>query len=446
MGIGALNSAIYKRGYTTPRMEEVWSERALVGAIFDVEAGLAEAQATLGIVPEQAAQAIREAAQPSDELIEDVSRGKVGNPLVAVLDALRARVSDDARGWIHFGATTQDILDTARALQISRSTDILLDELDQLIGVLANLAEEHAATPMVARTNGQHALPTTLGMRFVRWLAELRRNRERLTQMRPRVEIIQFSGAAGTYASLGEDGPRTARALAESLNLGYEPYPWHAAGDVMAEIACTTAIYAQTLGKIAEDLFTMQRTDMAEAHETMDAHSSGSSTMPQKLNPFTTMKASVSARLVAGMASTILTQPPAADERDHRQSEVQRDLIPQIFLATEGAASKLTALFGRLRFNTESLRANLNHEGVLLMSEGIMMALAPRLGQEGAHDLLQEFASEARENGTSLQDFLAERPEVAEKIKGIDISELTQPENYTGLSRELSMEAAQPNK
>ena len=191
--------------------------------------------------------------------------------MVAVLDALRARVSDDARRVDPLRCNHSGYSGHRESAPDLESTDILLDELDQLIGVLANLAEEHAATPMVARTNGQHALPTTLGMRFVRWLAELRRNRERLTQMRPRVEIIQFSGAAGTYASLGEDGPRTARALAESLNLGYEPYPWHAAGDVMAEIACTTAIYAQTLGKIAEDLFTMQRTDMAEAHETMDA-------------------------------------------------------------------------------------------------------------------------------------------------------------------------------
>ncbi|MGO1591844.1 MAG: lyase family protein [Ancrocorticia sp.] len=444
MGIGALNSAIYKRGYTTPRMEDVWSEGSLVGAIFDVEAGLAKAQADLGILPEAAAQMIREAAVPSDDLIADVSRGKVGNPLVAVLDALRARVPDDARRWVHYGATTQDILDTARALQIQRSATILLDELDELISAVAQLAETHAETLMVARTNGQHALPTTLGMRFARWLAELRRDRERLVQMRPRTEIIQFSGAAGTYASLGDDGPRTAQVLAEQLGLTYEPLPWHAAGDIMAEVACTTAIYAQSLGKIAEDLFAMQRTDIGEAHESMDAHSSGSSTMPQKLNPFTTMKASVSARLVAGMASTVLTQAPAADERDHRQSEVQRDLIPQIFVATEGASAKLLGLLGRLHFDRDALRANLDQEGVLLMTEGIMMALAPRLGQEGAHDLLQAFAQEHRATGVGLEEFLAERPEVLDKIEGIDITALSQPENYTGLSARLSREAAGP--
>ncbi len=446
MGIGALNSKIYKRGYTTPQMEAVWAERALVGRIFEVEATLAEVQARIGLVPEEAAAQIRESARLSDDLIADVESGKVGNPLVAVLDALRSRVPADSRGWVHYGATTQDVLDTARALQIKQSTSLLLEEIDRLIARLERLAQDHAATLMVARTNGQHALPTTLGTRFARWLAELRRSRERLIQMRPRTEIIQFSGAAGTYASLGENGPRVAHGLADSLGLTFEPVPWHAAADVMTELACATAIYGQTLAKIAEDLFDMQQTDTGEAHEVMDAHASGSSTMPQKLNPFSTMKMSVGARLAAGMAATLLTQPPASYERDHRVSEVQRDLVPQIFVAVEGASAKLIGLLDRLHFEDDALRANVGKEGVLLMSEGIMMTLAPRLGQEGAHDLLQEFAREHRATGIELADFLAARPDINDKIEGIDIDAISRPEAYIGLSEGMSRQAAEADQ
>lgn len=446
MGIGALNSQIYKRGYVTEEMEAIWTERALVARIFDVEATLARVQSDLGIVPADAARRIRETAKLSDDLIADVESGKVGNPLVAVLDALRSRVPEECRGWVHYGATTQDVLDTARALQIQRSTELMLAEVEQLIGQVSELSQQHASTLMVARTNGQHALPTTLGMRFARWLAELRRSRSRLIDMRGRTELIQFSGAAGTYASLGDDGPRVSRGLAKALGLVFEPIPWHAAADVMAEVASTVAIHGQTLAKIAEDLFDMQQTDTGEAHEAMDAHSSGSSTMPQKLNPFTTMKTSVGARLAAGMAATVLTQPPASYERDHRQSEVQRDLIPQIYVAVEGASAKLIDLLGRIHFETEALRHNLDHEGVLLMTEGIMMALAPRLGQEGAHDLLQTFAAAHRSTGVSLDDFIAARPDIAGRIEGIDIAGLSQPQAYIGLSERISRQVSGPER
>ncbi|AXE40054.1 lyase family protein [Acidipropionibacterium virtanenii] len=446
MGIGALNSQIYKRGYVTEEMEAIWTERALVARIFDVEATLARVQSDLGIVPADAARRIRETAKLSDDLIADVESGKVGNPLVAVLDALRSRVPEECRGWVHYGATTQDVLDTARALQIQRSTELMLAEVEQLIGQVSELSQQHASTLMVARTNGQHALPTTLGMRFARWLAELRRSRSRLIDMRGRTELIQFSGAAGTYASLGDDGPRVSRGLAKALGLVFEPIPWHAAADVMAEVASTVAIHGQTLAKIAEDLFDMQQTDTGEAHEAVDAHSSGSSTMPQKLNPFTTMKTSVGARLAAGMAATVLTQPPASYERDHRQSEVQRDLIPQIYVAVEGASAKLIDLLGRIHFETEALRHNLDHEGVLLMTEGIMMALAPRLGQEGAHDLLQTFAAAHRSTGVSLDDFIAARPDIAGRIEGIDIAGLSQPQAYIGLSERISRQVSGPER
>ncbi|WP_235750679.1 lyase family protein [Nigerium massiliense] len=432
---------IYKRAYTTPTMEALWDERALLEAIVEVERALAGVEAELGLIPHKAADEIGAAAL-SDAFMQRLAQGQVGNPLVGVLDALRAEVSEGGRAWIHYGATTQDILDTARALQIRGGTELLIAEADALADAVADLAERYATTPAVARTNGQHALPTTLGTRFARWLAEIERNRERLAGMRLRTERIQFSGAAGTYASLGEAGPRVADHLAAALGLRYEYQPWHASNDTMSELACTVAIWGQSLAKLAEDLFDMQRTDFGEAREDTDRHSSGSSTMPQKVNPFATMKIEVGGRLAAGMAATILMQPPASLERDHRLSEVQRDLIPQLFVAVEGSCAHMLELLPRVRFDEAALQRNLNAEGVLLLTESIMMELAPIIGRDVAHDLLQEFAQVHRESGVTLEDFIATRPEAA-PLSGVDFHALSEPSSASGLSAKLARDAAQ---
>ena len=243
MPVGALNSYISKKGYVTWDFEQIWLEPSQVQNIVTVEVTLAQVQAKLGMVPADAAQHIAHYSTISDELVEKVASGKVGNPLVAALDALRSEIPEDYRGWVHFGATSQDILDTARALQIKSSLDWLEQQLSDLDACISKLAEAHADTLMVARTNGQHALPTTLGMRFARWLAELRRSRRRLADVRPRAQLIQFSGAAGTYASMGELGTDVAKNMAKELDLTYEPIPWHASRDSITELCCSCLLY-----------------------------------------------------------------------------------------------------------------------------------------------------------------------------------------------------------
>lgn len=442
MAFGVMESALSKKGYVTASMERLWAESATVQGWFDVEAALAATQADLGVIPAAAAVDIARAARVTDELMDRITGGQAGNSLVMGLDALRANTPEASRAWVHFGATTQDILDTGRSLQIKRSLDLIVDELDELTSAVGDLAEAHAATLMVARTNGQHAVPTTLGMRMARWLAELRRSRARLDAVRDRALMVQFSGAAGTYASMGEVKTRVAEGVASRLGLVFEPIPWHASRDGLVELCCTLAIYGQSLAKIAEDLFDMQRTDLSEAAEALDPHLSGSSTMPQKRNPFATMKISVAARMAAGAAATVLMQPPGSYERDHRQLEVERDALPRIFAAVEGATAKLIGLLPRLSFDTERLAANAAAEGVLLVSEGIMMALAPHVGHEAAHDLLQEFSAEHRANGVSLSEFIAARPAVADAVSTVDLVAISLPESYTGLSEEISIAAA----
>lgn len=441
MGIGALNSSFQKKGHVTADMEAHWEEAQLIRKIFAVEAAMARTQGHMGIIPQEAAEAISDNAVASDELIEKAQSGGVGNLSVAVLDALRDAIPEDQRGWVHFGATTQDILDTARALQIKAATDLILERLNAVIAATANLAHEHARTLMVARTNGQYALPTTLGTRFARWNAELRRSRERLEAMRERTEQIQFTGAVGTLASFGEQGPELSRRLAKELELVYQPVSWHASSDTMTELASTVATLGQSLAKIAEDLFAMQQSDLVEAREDMDAHTSGSSTMPQKLNPFATMKISVGASMACGMAANMLTQAPATFERDHRQSEIHRNLIPQIFVAVDGALEKLDQLFPRLRFDAQALEDNVKSAGVSLMTEGIMMELAPHIGHSAAHDVLQEFARDNRENGTCLEEFCAAHPKLAGLTEKLDLESLTNPANYIGQAVEIAESA-----
>lgn len=436
MAFGAFDSRITRKGYVTPEMDRIWEERATVQAWYDVEAALARTQTRLGTVPAGTGERVTTQARATDAVMDHIFGGRAGNPFALGLDALREAVDEQTRPWVHYGATTQDILDSGRGLQIRDSLDLIEARTNRILDRVRALAGTHAETLMVARTNGQHAVPTTLGMRFARWAAELERSLERLANTRPHCLLVQFSGAAGTYAATS--GTEVARGVAAELGLVPELIAWHASRDGITELACNLAIHAQTLAKIAEDLYDMQRTDFQEAAEALDPHLSGSSTMPQKRNPFSTMKISAAARMAAGAAATVLTNPPGDFERDHRQLEVERDAVPRILVAVDGAGNHLEDLLDKLTFNTEQLATNAHREGVLLVSEGIMMEFAPRLGHGPAHDLLQEFAAAHRGSGTSLSDFVAQRPDVAQALDGVDLDALADPASYTGMSAELS--------
>ena len=336
MAFGAFDSQITRRGYVTEAMDTIWSERSTVQSWYDVEAALARVQTKLGMIPEGTGTRITQQAKATDAVMERIFSGTAGNPFALGLDCLRQTLDETTRRWVHFGATTQDILDTARNLQIRDSLDLIDSCTNDLLKITRLLADRHAETIMVARTNGQHAVPTTLGMRFARWTADLERSRERMTQTRHRCLLVQFSGAAGTYASMGPHGATVATEIARDLGLTCELIAWHASRDALTELSCNLAIHAQVLAKIAEDLYNMQRTDLREAAEALDPHLSGSSTMPQKRNPFSTMKITAAARMAAGAAATVLTNPPGDFERDHRQLEVERDAVPRILAAATG--------------------------------------------------------------------------------------------------------------
>ncbi|WP_311777211.1 lyase family protein [Trueperella abortisuis] len=442
MAISLVDSVLTSANYTTKEMRDLWGEKATLQSWFDVEVALAEVQARLGAIPAEAATAIKAAATITDERVAQIGKDGAGHPLVLALDNLRAHTSDAGKPWVHFGATTQDILDTGRVLQIRQGLDLIDDALEKADAAISAFTIEHADTLMAQRTNGQLAVPGTLGLRGARWLSELRRGRERLSQERERVLCVQFSGAAGTYASFGDAEDSFAVGLAEQLQLRFDPVSWHSSRDSYSALIAMLAVLARSANKVGDDLFEMQRTDLSEASEVLDMHTSGSTTMPQKRNPFATMAIAANARLAVASAVALLVQPPDLLERDPRQFEVERDVFPRVFTYTHKALMDIVDLLPRIQIDKERLAENARQEGPLIVTEGIMMKLAPALGHEAAHDLLQDFAKEYRSSGISLADFVKRIPDVNKQLKDVDLHNLARPDWYTGISARIALETA----
>ncbi|MFP7697084.1 lyase family protein [Trueperella sp. LYQ143] len=443
MALSLPDSALTRANYSTTQMHEVWSEKATIQSWYDVEVALAQAQAELGAIPVSAVAAIEEAATVDDERVAEMTSRSAGHPLIIALDNLRAHMSDAGKPWVHFGATTQDILDTGRVLQIRRALDLIDTALADLDAQICRFTLDHAHTVTAQRTNGQLAVPGTLGLRGARWLSELRRDRERINEERKRILCAQFSGAAGTYASFGAAEESYARKLAERLDLRFDLVTWHSSRDSYTAMMAMLAVLARSLSKVSDDLFEMQRTELREAAEVLDMHTSGSTTMPQKRNPFATLQVTSNARLAVGSAISLLAQPADLLERDPRQFEIERDVLPRVFTFVHKAITDLTALIPRIRIDAERLARNARAEGPLIVTEGLMMRLAPAIGHEVAHDLLQEFAKEWLANGITLSDFVARYPDIAEQLAGEDLDALAEPDWYVGISARIAQETAE---
>lgn len=442
MAISLTDSVLTQYNFTTPEMRELWSEKSTVQSWFNVEVALAKAQAEMGVIPPEAAHAIEEGAVVTDDRIAEIGSKGAGHPLVLALDNLRAHLSEVGKPWVHYGATTQDILDTARVLMIRQALDLIDSALEDLDTAISAFTLDHADTLIAQRTNGQLAVPGTLGLRGARWLAELRRGRDRIRDERLRILCVQFSGAAGTYASFGEAEESYAIGLAKQLNLRFDIVSWHSSRDSYVALVALLGVIARTLSKISDDLFDMQRTDIGEAFERLDMHTSGSTTMPQKRNPFATLQVTENARLAVGAAVTLMVQPPDLLERDPRQFEIERDVLPRVFTFVHKALVDLANLLPRIEVDKERMAQNARAEGPLIVTEGIMMKLAPVLGHEVAHDLLQDFSREWRASGVGLPEFIERYPDLNEQLKNLDLEVLSQPDWYTGISERIARETA----
>ena len=436
MAIGLLDSAIFADMFGTAAMREVFGDRGFLARCVEVEAALARAQARLGIIPKDAAAAISRAADPIPEL--DLARLKretetVGYPILPLVRQLAEHAGEAGR-WLHWGATTQDIMDTAVVLQIRAGLALIEEDLGAVRGHLADLARRHRDTAMAGRTHLQHALPVTFGYKAAVWLSALDRHAERLLQLRPRVLLAQFGGAAGTLASLGNgEGVVASRTeLARELGLGDPPITWHVARDGIAETVQVLALLTGSLGKIAFDVMLMSATELGEAAEPFVSGRGSSSTMPQKRNPISCELILAAAKAARQQAGLVLDAMIADFERATGPWHVEWAAVPEAFGYTAGALHQSRFLLGGLIVDPARMAKNLDMTHGLIVAEAVMMGLAPHTGRNEAHDLVYDACRAAIETDRPLLDELLENPAVAGPLGADKLRALTDPANYLG--------------
>ncbi len=337
------------------------------------------------------------------------------NPVMPLVNALRARLPPAAARFVHWGATSRNIIDTGTALQIQATYDVVLAELDGIERALARLAERHRDTVMAGRTHGQHALPVTFGWKCAAWLDELMRQRERLLASRPRVLVGEFGGAVGTLAALGRDGLRVERRLMRRLGLGVPRVPVKTAGDRFAEFFLLLAMLSGTLGKIAQNIYNLQVTDVDEVTEFVEGKL-GSTAMPHKLNPVASGSVVLLGRLLRARAPLMLEYVHAEWEDDHRQGETSWAFPQEVCLLLGAQMAISRRLLTSLVVKPKNMLRNLDRAGGVVQSEAVMMALAPKLGRDRAHELILRLHRESLKSGVPFRDAMRRHPEVKAQL------------------------------
>ena len=423
-------------------MRAVCDDIAYLQRMLDFEAALARAEAATGVIPASAAGPIAKACKASSfdlaDLAEAATRsGNLAIPLVKALTAEVANANPDAARYVHWGATSQDVIDTAGMLTFRAGIDALLADLDRAIAGFAKLARQHRHTAMVARTWLQHALPMPFGLKLAEYAAALHRSQSRLRRLRSEELALQFGGAAGTLAALGDKGMRVAEKLAQELKLPLPDAPWHTHRDRIAEAASVLAILTGTCGKIARDVSLMMQTDVAEAFEPAGEGRGGSSTMPHKRNPVAAATALAAATMAPNLAATIF----AAQVQDHERSagpwQAEWPTLPMLLLVTSGALAATVDIAEGLEVDAARMHVNLDARGGLIMAEAVTMALAEKIGKSEAHHLVEAASKKAVMEKKRLRDVLMKDPDVTAHLSADKLAKLFEPMAYQGVSQTL---------
>ncbi|MGD9806878.1 MAG: 3-carboxy-cis,cis-muconate cycloisomerase [Hyphomicrobiaceae bacterium] len=438
MPSSAYDSSIFRDFFGTPAMRAVFSDEKLAERYVEVEVALARAEAKAGVVPANAAEEI---VRCSQGLKLDLAQLKaetdiVGYPIIGVVHQMAKGVGD-AGGYVHWGATTQDIMDTATVLQIRDALALVDADLSSLDATLSALAAKYRDTVMAGRTHLQHALPITFGFKAAVWLSMIRRHRQRLEQLKPRVLVVQFSGAAGTLASLGDEGLKVQAALADELGLAQPDITWHVARDGIAEAGAFLGLVTGSLSKIAVDVMLMMQTEIGEVFEPFVKGRGASSTMPQKRNPISCEMIVALAKTTRAQVGLLLDSMATDHERATGPWHLEWIALPEAFLATAGALHQARFMLEGLIVEPEAMRRNLDITGGLIVAEAVMMALAPHTGRGEAHDLVYVACRAALEKGTPLIDQLRMMPEVTKHFDESGLQRLVDPAGYLGTAREM---------
>jgi 3-carboxy-cis,cis-muconate cycloisomerase len=389
---------LYGDQFATPEMRAIFDERAMIQRWLDVEAALAAAQAEVGLIPREAAEAIGRAARVDAIDLATVKRGLAvtAHPIVPVVRELTRAAGEHGR-WVHWGATTQDIMDTALALQLKAAHELLRRDIVALVHRLADLAATHRDTVMAGRTHAQQALPITFGFKVAVWIAECLRQTERLDAAAPRILVGQLAGAVGTLAGFGAEGEAVQRRVMERLGLGIPAIAWHAARDCITEWVILLAMLGGTCARIANEVVQLQRSEIAELEEPFVHGKVGSSTMPHKRNPAVAERVVAIGRLLRGLAATALETMVAAHERDMSVGRAEWVLVPEATCLASGMLSGMRAIARGLRVDVGQMTSNLDRLGGLLLSEAVMLRLGLVIGREAAHDAVYDASMAAFE-------------------------------------------------
>jgi 3-carboxy-cis,cis-muconate cycloisomerase len=423
--------------FTTDAMRTIFSDHARVQRFLDFEAALARAQARVGVIPKAAVAPIESQCRAESFNIDAIARATAlaGNPVIPLVKELTdavARRDQNAAGFVHWGATSQDVMDTALVLQLRAALDLIESDMTALSEALAHLAETHKRTPMAGRTWLQQALPVTLGLKAAGWLSAIERHRARLHELRARALVLQFGGAAGTLAAFGDRGLDVVAALAEELKLAVPDLPWHAQRDRVAEAATALGLIVGTLGKIARDISLMMQTEVAEAFEPMAAGRGGSSTLPHKRNPVGAAVVLAAATRVPPLVSTMLTAMVQEHERGLGGWHAEWETLPEICMLAGGALAHTREVVVGLDIHAPRLRENLQTTRGLIYAEAVAMALGKHIGRQAAHALVEQACQRAAQEARHLRDVLAEDATVKARLSATELSSLFEPENYLG--------------
>ncbi|HMA28210.1 MAG TPA: 3-carboxy-cis,cis-muconate cycloisomerase, partial [Solirubrobacterales bacterium] len=407
------------------------SEVAWLQAMLDAEAALAAAEGEVGLIPAEAAEAIEAVCDASGFDPEAIAREAraSGSPVVPLVAALRGKVDDEIAGFVHHGATSQDVMDTAAMLVASRTLGLIQAELAGVAAACAALADEHRATAMAGRTLLQQALPTTFGLKAAGWLDSTQAARARLDSLSL---AVQLGGAAGTLASLGSDGERVVGLLAKRLELEEPAIPWHTLRLRTADLGASLALTAGVLEKIALDLVLLSQTEVGEVAEASGGGRGGSSTLPHKRNPVGSVLAIACARRVRGAAAVLLEAMPHEHERAAGAWQSEWAPLSESLALTGGAASALREALEGLEVKPDRMRENLDATGALLMAESLVTKLAGRVGQSRARELVEAASGRAIDAGTPLRDQLIGDERVRAELSEEEIDRALDPAGYLG--------------
>lgn len=415
-------------------MAQIFAPGFTLQRMLDVEAALAAAQAKVGMIPADAATAIAAACHTRlyDPAAIGSASAEAGNIAIPLVKALTAKVEGDSKRFVHWGATSQDIIDTGLVLQIRDALDLTDSLLARFADVLAQSAQTHRHTPMAGRTWLQHALPITFGLKVAGWLDATTRNRQRLSELRTRVLVLQFGGAAGTLAALDEAGPRVAQGLADQLGLTLPAMPWHSHRDRIAETGALCGLIAGTLGKIARDISLMMQTEVGEAFEPAASGRGGSSTMPHKRNPVLCAAILSVATTAPGLVATLMSAQVHEHERAAGAWAAEWRVLPELMIQTAGALARAITLVDGLEINAARMRSNLDLTLGLVLAEAAMMALAPHIGRSEAHHLVEEASKRALADNRSLKEVLGADARVSEHLDAAALAQVFDPLGYLG--------------